>query len=392
MEAKLVQALRLLPTWTAFSTCASRCLKDFKNYAGQPIKIPGQRILQCETVNSTPQLGPNLGFPPYLMADPVITLSEEECERLRQDFRDTFAGAGYVNHTSFIKKCIELKHCTQEDVCTAKTCKAISHQTRRSFLSSTSVRFRQSTVEVLCKFLYQKSYFEWKQSIELLPPPAEPQQKTTSRSGFVQIHSKVEYYNQAVSILQQATEEVWLYDYSLEISLSPTEDEFLQCLHRGVSINVLFLNPESEQIPNLARLLNEEESILRNACKNSVVRALRRLKQFHSDLESRNKNYHRAFNVRVTEDLPRLGAYLYDPEKSSGKSFFLPSVNRVPTMKLPIFEFQNLPEGVSSLYMKGIRKEWAAATTLHSFLTQNPHHLEEHYPTFFLDYPEHPES
>ncbi|MBE9113986.1 hypothetical protein IQ273_31955 [Nodosilinea sp. LEGE 07298] len=324
------------------------------------------------------------------MADPIVTLSEEECGRLRQDFRNTFARLGNVNHTSLTAKCIELKHCAQKDVCKSKTCKALSHQSRRNLISNTSVRFRQSTVEFLCKLLYQKSYFEWKQSTELeIDLEAIPIYiQNVPPSGFVKINNPVDYYNQAVFILQEAMEEVWLYDYSLEISLGPTADHFQECLRKGVKINVLFLNPESEHISDFARLLDEEENILKNACENSVIRALRRLKQFHSDSKEHNENYHLLFNVRVTEDLPRLGAYLYDPDRNGGKSFFLPSVNRIPTMRLPIFEFQNLPAGVSSIYMQGIRKEWEGATTLHNFLKQNTHFVENHYQTFFSDYPE----
>jgi len=350
--------------------------------------------------------------------NPPIILSEAEATKLRETFRATYISKdGMINHTAFDEKCRNIQNCKTKTICIEeRKCKALCHESRRKFNQSNSSKFRRTTLETLCGILFDQSFSEWRKSFELSSSTAKTEDESTvshnthstdnsnlhpsnhgdspklSSHGLSTIHTGKKFQDIAEEILTSAKAEVWFFNYSLEGTLSVNPDLYIDALKRGVNIKILFFDPENQNIKAFASTLGCTKEKTFSYCNISLRSVVKLMMDITENLgNSRNITDTQnlgSISVRLTENFPRLGAYIADPESENGKSYFVPSINQSLLEHLPILEFKNISNGAHTFYMKGIKKEWDLSPSIQTYLGKESHqtYLNE-YPSLLHDYP-----
>lgn len=313
--------------------------------------------------------------------DPFITISSEQRNTLRQAFCETFRPSGQISHTAFNEECIRVNHCKTEHKCSkARKCKAFSTESRRKLVNNVSLQFRQSSLEALCQILFKTSFLEWHKSF------------TSPSPQLVKVHTHKTFQEIVTEALIDAKSEIWFFNYSLEGTLAVNPNLYAEALKRGANINILFLDPTSQNLQSLASTLGCTREATFSFCDQSLHHAVQLLKELTEILKDENTTTSPnlgSITIKLTQNPPRLGVYIADPESENGKAYIVPSVNQTLMEHLPIFEFRNTTKGVYTYYLQGIKKEWNLSSSIQNHLLEEPYQRYLNaYPSLLDDWPD----
>lgn len=305
------------------------------------------------------------------MNDPKRTISFNQYERLKLSFVNQYLKDSQIKHGTI-----------QDDICAAGLTSP-SRQWFHDFLASQTYCFRISKLDFLCQLLFGSSFAQWEALNSEHELPTTDSKQGLSPVGFVgnkrsHVHTTSPFTSGLIAIhesrppgslleylLTVARKEIWVCNYSLSHSLAIEQGRILDAVNRGVVIRLLFYSPLSQSLSFGAESIGLTPDIVKLTCTTTVSMVIKLMR--HIQGHQRSSAETSVLKVRMTDIFPRMGCYLCDPD-DEGTSFFVPSINRKMMLHLPVYEFSNLPNGVSQRYVEGLREEWNSATPFEDFL------------------------
>ncbi|NJL19578.1 MAG: hypothetical protein HC895_00175 [Leptolyngbyaceae cyanobacterium SM1_3_5] len=302
--------------------------------------------------------------------DPLYILPEKTYWQLKDDFREKYVSKNTILQALF-KRDWEEK---------AKGIKPISNEAVRKFLCSQTYTFRESTLEGLCQVLYYKKFQVWLRRFSPEQKPRLVDRRLSSKNRASQTenfkgHLSLAPESIVEGLLSSASEEIWFFGASLDRSLDVGKDLFVEALSKGVKMNILFLIPENNHLDILARELNLSVNEVSTRCSLTLTKTLELMKAWR-DEGAENFRSERIC-ARITNNFPRMQCYISDPKNTSAKSFFIPTISKSSSIRLPVLECHNVSEGIAAKYFQCLQHEWRDSTLIQQFLSNNPNLVRE---------------
>jgi hypothetical protein len=172
------------------------------------------------------------------------------------------------------------------------------------------------------------------------------------------------------TLIQGARHEIWFFGTDFHISAIDRKDLILERLKSGVKVNYLILNPFAQHIDQIAKDFGSSVNLLQEECRNGIV-----------DLVELNKEWEKVaptvshpgdLEIRFFDSTPHARIYVFDPDKTDGRTLYVPYMNRVSSPDLPAYLLANTESGVYSSYFGGIKKLWLGSQPLSSFENDHP--------------------
>jgi Domain of unknown function (DUF5919) len=167
-------------------------------------------------------------------------------------------------------------------------------------------------------------------------------------------------------LIMQSHHEVWFFGTNFNISAGERRDALLRKLSSGVNIKYLIFDPKSSHLDDFALDFGQSPGELRSECEKgleSIVELQRQWQRLSATVPRPGE-----LEVRVFAAPPHARFYIFDPERTDGKSLFVPYVNHVNSPNVPAYLLQNVPSGVFQQYFDGIRKLWTSSESLEQHL------------------------
>jgi len=302
--------------------------------------------------------------------DPFYLLPEQPYRQLMDKFRERYVLKDTILQATFKKDWNE----------NAIGIKPVSTETVRKFLASQTCTFRESTLEGLCHVLYYKKFEVWLNQFSLEQKPRLVDRGLSSERGA----SKTENFKGHLSLtpedivknlLSSTSEEIWFFGTSLDRSLDVEKSIFIEALRRGVKISILFLNPKSDHLDILARELKLPVDEVSSRCSLTLTKTLELMRAWRDEGEDNFRS--ERICARITSNFPRMQCYISDPKNTSAKSFFIPTINKSASIRLPVLECRNTSAGIAARYFQCLQHEWRDSTPIQQLLINNPNSLGE---------------
>jgi hypothetical protein len=168
------------------------------------------------------------------------------------------------------------------------------------------------------------------------------------------------------SQIAASNDEIWFFGTNFHISAVDRRPLLLKRLMAGVKVRYLVVDPFVPNMAQIAKDFDQSRDELADECTKGLKEILELRQQW-----TKNKGLGE-LDVRFFDTTPRARLYVFDPNRPSGRSMFVPYINRVNSPALPGYLLENSPTGVFGSYFSGIRTLWNEATKLDEFLAHHP--------------------
>ncbi len=149
--------------------------------------------------------------------------------------------------------------------------------------------------------------------------------------------------------IEEACHEITFYGMDLRVTIPVIYDLLQDRLKAGVKVRFLLLNPDGRWPKDLAAVIGDEESTLRDECRTS----LRKLTALSKQLAETS-----LLEV-ATFDSPILGRMFgTDINYSGGKVFYSPYMSGAVPTRLPSYIWPHRQEGPYQFYAAALRQSW----------------------------------
>lgn len=174
--------------------------------------------------------------------------------------------------------------------------------------------------------------------------------------------------------LESAQQEVWIFGNTLDVTFNViTFHDFLEVLRRGVVLRFLVFDLSDER--DLHYLVEAGDGTRQDAissCIQTYSRLLDLMNRWRHDDQS---NFEPSLlQVKLTPNPLKMRMVVVDRDDPSKKSYFIPSVNRSKTARLPWFLCRNTPHprGLINTYADCLDIEWRQSHWIQDFLQTEP--------------------
>jgi hypothetical protein len=182
-------------------------------------------------------------------------------------------------------------------------------------------------------------------------------------TGLIKWYRQSNQYLAQIDLeIAQSQQEIWFFGTNFNISAGEHRDVLLKALSKGVNVNYLIFDPNSGHLDDLAADFNQSLDELRSECEKGLASIV----ELQREWQSRSSTAARPgeLRVRVFNTHPHARFYIFDPDRTEGKTFFVPYINDVNSPNVPGYLLQNVPKGVFQQYFSGIKKRWDASESL----------------------------
>lgn len=143
----------------------------------------------------------------------------------------------------------------------------------------------------------------------------------------------------------------------------------LRRLASGVKVRFLVFDPHSSHLGDLAADFDQSPAELQSECEKGLNDLLELQKRWQ--LASGQSQTPGELDVRVFNTPPHARMYVFDPQRSQGRTLFIPYVSKIDSGAAPGYLLQNVQTGVFVQYFGALQKLWSSSETLEQHL-QNP--------------------
>ena len=168
--------------------------------------------------------------------------------------------------------------------------------------------------------------------------------------------------------ISKSKREIWFFGSNFYISAREQRKLLISKLQDGIDINYLVLDPESNQLPAVARAFDRNEDEFKEEC----LRSLNSLQELMKDYETINNQSKGKLTIRIYNTTPRARTYFFDPNSNEGVTYYVPYMNRVRSRELPGFLLKNSDKNFHNVYFEGIENLWIDGIDLPEWLEDNP--------------------
>ena len=195
-------------------------------------------------------------------------------------------------------------------------------------------------------------------------------------------------------ILEKKPKEICFFGTHFNVNLPYNDHRLLEQLKVGTKLSFLVLDPFQEQLIKIQSYAFGSSPVnVSNGCEGGISSLIGLMKQFKA--ESKSDNCHQKIMAKITTSLPRMRAYVVDPNDTNATSYFIPYMNNVPATESPVIACKNIQDGLFGKYYEGLIKEWNSqrSTYIQKYIRNheclaNAKGFINKYPYFIDDYPE----
>jgi hypothetical protein len=169
--------------------------------------------------------------------------------------------------------------------------------------------------------------------------------------------------------IDASQQEIWFFGTDFNISAGERRDALLKKLAAGLKIRFLIFDPKSTHLPDLAADFDQNSDELKAECEKSLDDLIE-LQNRWQGLEKQTPTPGE-LEIRVFDTHPHARIYVFDPQRSQGRTYFIPYINALNSVDSPGYLLHNSQSGIFSHYFAGIQKLWSTSETLDQH-TNNP--------------------
>lgn len=163
-------------------------------------------------------------------------------------------------------------------------------------------------------------------------------------------------------IAEKKPQHIWFFGTHFNINLSCKQELLLQLLAEGTKLSFLFLNPLQTELTNLQHSgFGVTTSDMQNSCKSGLYNLIAVMKLWKD--RTQESDYFTRIKAKITNNIPRIRAYIVDPDNNDATSYIIPYMNHLSAGESPVMACKNIEKGLSLRYFQGIKQEWDSDQT-----------------------------
>jgi hypothetical protein len=178
-----------------------------------------------------------------------------------------------------------------------------------------------------------------------------------------------DYLSEVDREIQSSKQEIWFFGTNFNISAGERRDSLLKQLASGLKIRFLIFDPQSAHLNDLAADFDQNPKELKAECDKGLE-SLLELQRRWDAMKSRGPTPGE-LEIKIFNTHPHARLYVFDPQRSQGRTYFVPYVNELNSPESPGYLLENSQSGIFSSYYGGIRKLWTVSETVEQHL-ENP--------------------
>ena len=156
--------------------------------------------------------------------------------------------------------------------------------------------------------------------------------------------------------IEKASNEIWFCGTNFHITAVDDRILIINKLKQGVNVNYLIFNPNSKNAEVAAKSFNQSVDEFKGECLQGL-KSLMVIKREWEKLRT-SVNKPGELRIRYHDEIPKLRAYIFDPNNSDSESFYILYMYLTNSPELPGFQFKNYTDGVFMDYFACIKKLW----------------------------------
>ena len=163
-------------------------------------------------------------------------------------------------------------------------------------------------------------------------------------------------------IAEKKPQHIWFFGTHFNINLSCKQELLLQLLAEGTKLSFLFLNPLQTELTNIQHSgFGVTTSDMQNSCKSGLCNLIAVMKLWKD--RTQESEYFTRIKAKITNNIPRIRAYIVDPDDNDATSYIIPYMNHLSAGESPVMACKNIERGLSLRYFQGIKQEWDSDRT-----------------------------
>lgn len=163
-------------------------------------------------------------------------------------------------------------------------------------------------------------------------------------------------------IAEKKPQHIWFFGTHFNINLSCKQELLLQLLAEGTKLSFLFLNPLQTELTNIQHSgFGVTTSDMQNSCKSGLCNLIAVMKLWKD--RTQESDYSTRIRAKITNNIPRIRAYIVDPDDNDATSYIIPYMNHLSAGESPVLACKNIEGGLSLRYFQGIKQEWDSTET-----------------------------
>jgi hypothetical protein len=177
-----------------------------------------------------------------------------------------------------------------------------------------------------------------------------------------------DYLGKMGGLINAANSDITFAGASFYISLPQQRENLLAAIERGVRVRVLFLDPYSPNIQQIAEAFQDTTDVLVNEGINTAIF----LDQLRN--QARGAGYPGRLEVKLLHNPIGARFYIFDRANQNSLTYFIPYVNGKNSPTTPGLLLKNVPTGIASKYYGAIENAWDEGVDFDVW-------LQSHHPT-----------
>lgn len=182
-------------------------------------------------------------------------------------------------------------------------------------------------------------------------------------------NAKEESIDQA---FRQAEREIWVFATNFSQSTRNRYSFLKELLIKGISLKCLVFNHTSNWLEKVAEDLDRKPSLLLSEAEYSYET----LNCLIQEIKKERKEFDptRQIHIKLTEKVPKVLVYVFDPPKEpkkgnpEGITIFMPYMIGRDSKQRAAFECKNIEGGVWNTFYQGIKTEWEKAKPINEVI------------------------
>jgi hypothetical protein len=172
------------------------------------------------------------------------------------------------------------------------------------------------------------------------------------------------------SEISTSKNEIWYFGTNFHESLTDNRELIIKKLSSGVKFRCLIFDPFSPVMDIAASDFDQTTNELSTECRTGLS-AIVQLKRKWDSIKDK-VTQPGELEIRVFSQLPRMRAYIFDPQNENSECIFIPYLHKTNSPELPAFQFKNKEDGVFNDYFASIRKLWQNSISFDDYRIKHP--------------------
>ena len=190
-------------------------------------------------------------------------------------------------------------------------------------------------------------------------------------TGLIKRYKRsADFQSDVGNLIEKSQHEIWFFGANFHISATDRKQAILERLQNGVKIHYLILDPFTAHMDQIAKDFDSSVGQLKSECLNSLDSLLVLKKAWEQMIPT--ASHPGELEIRFYDSTPHARIYVFDPSEESGRTLFIPYMNRVNSPELPAYLLENSKSGVYSSYFGGVQKLWLSCSTISEYLASHP--------------------